>query len=441
MATINQKPVSAEKTAKILKITSIVFIVISALLLFLPVKYFTTGTTGITMKSGIFAKAIGAVFGGDGKILGFLPAISSSVLGISLSTAVYAMLAALIATIILAILALKKPERAALYLKIATFLFTWGIALYSLSILIVSSYLNNVKATVDGFTCFFALLGAALYFWMLWQSYNKKAWLLAGQFFLSLLAAGFLYLAMTHKGSIVSNAMRSQNAKLLLSLSAAAAMASIALTSILVLKLNKWTTTIQLINTIAMLSLSLCVALLSRIIRMSNDTYLLFSLLAAVVSFVQILVCVYQFYVASKVEDNALATLLASNYEKEEYIEVIPYNGDATGAQIAQLAEEPATAEAATEEVAATKTEEIADDPEKDALFEGKEDAFIATLTKAERYEFADLYILKTMGGIPKYEVGEDNKAFFSKVFVYLSQYRDKISSSLLAKIYEYAQN
>ena len=73
----------------------------------------------------------------------------------------------------------------------------------------------------------------------------------------------------------------------------------------------------------------------------------------------------------------------------------------------------------------------------------GQRNARQSNLSKEEKYEFADLYILKTKGamaGIPKYEVGEENKAFFSKIFIYLSQYREKISSPLLAKIYDYAQ-
>ena len=91
----------------------------------------------------------------------------------------------------------------------------------------------------------------------------------------------------------------------------------------------------------------------------------------------------------------------------------------------------------------ASTAAEIPNDPAKDALFEGKEDAFIATLSKEEKYEFADLYILKSKGnmtGIPTYEVGAENKEFFSKIFIYLSKYREKISSPLLAKIYDYSQ-
>ena len=44
------------------------------------------------------------------------------------------------------------------------------------------------------------------------------------------------------------------------------------------------------------------------------------------------------------------------------------------------------------------------------------------------------------MGGIPTYKVGEENKAFFKKIFIYLSQYREKISSELLSKIYDYSE-
>lgn len=429
MATINQKPVCAKKNAKAVKIIAAVFILVCVIALFLPVNYLAMGAAGFELKSGIFVKAIGSAFDSD----------ASGVLGITTIVSTYGMAVALLATVILAVLALARSKKAACYIKAATFVFTWGVALYSLSVLIITSYLNSIKITVDASTCILAVLGAIFYFCVLWQEHKKASWLLAGQFFLSLLAAGFLFLAMTHNGLIVSDAVRSKATKLLLSLSAVAAMASIALTSVLVLKLNKWTTVVQLINTIAMLALSLCVALLSRIIRMSNYTYVLFSLLAAIVSFVQILVCVYEFYLASKSEDKALDALLAQNFEKEEYIEVIPYNGDAKNAQVAQLVEEaPAKAEAAAEDA-----EEIADDPEKEALFEGKEDAFIATLSKAEKYEFADLYILKTKGGmagIPTYEVGGENKAFFSKIFIYLSQYREKISSPLLAKIYDYAQ-
>ena len=440
MTTNNQKPVSADKNAKTIKTVAAIFIAVCIIAFFLPVSHIAIAEKGgLTTKSGMFVSVFGALFGSSADMLNFIPAVSESVLGYVATIAVYGMFFGLLVALVLAILAIAKPKKAALYIKLATIAFTWGVAIQCLTVLIMSAYLP-AKVTVDVTTCILAVLGAIFYFLILNKEHKKAAWVVSAQFILSLMAVGFLFLAMTMDGHIVKDAVRSNDAKLLLLLSGLAGMASLVLTSILSVKVNKWTTILQLINALAMMALSLCVALLSRIIRMSNYTYLLFSLLAAMTSFVQILLCVFQFYVASKVEDKQLNDTLSSQFTKEEYVEVVPYTGDASKAQVAQLVEEPATEEVAAP---APVEEEIADDPEKEALFEGKEDAFIATLTKAEKYEFADLYILKTKGtmvGIPTYEVGAENKAFFSKIFIYLSQYREKISSPLLAKIYEYAQ-
>lgn len=433
MATINQKPLSANKNAKWMKYVAVALMAVCIVALFLPMNYIVIGS-GVELQSAMFVKVIGATFLSNLKALISFFFRSTGVLGLAAGVPVYGLMLALLFTFIFAVLALAFPKRTACFVKLAAFVLTWGFALYCLAVLIVSSYVNTVKATVDATTCTLAVLGALLYFAFLLKEYKKAAWVLAGQFVLSLLAVAFLFLAMTHNGHIVAEAVRSRATKLLLALSAIAALGSLALTTAFTAKLNKWTTILQLINTLAMLALALCVALLSRVVRMSNISYLFFSLLAAIVSFVQILWCVYQFYVASKTEDSALEALLAQRYEKEEYVEVSPYNGDASGAQVAQLADQNQ----------AVAEEEIPDDKAKDALFEGKNDAFIATLSKAEKYEFADLFILKNKGvtsAIPVYEVGGENKAFFSKGFIYLSQYREKISSKLLAKIYEYAQN
>lgn len=69
-------------------------------------------------------------------------------------------------------------------------------------------------------------------------------------------------------------------------------------------------------------------------------------------------------------------------------------------------------------------------------------DPFIATLDTQERNQFTELFILKYKGvmpEIPDYVVGGDNKEFFNKIFIYLGQYRDRIPSNLLNKIYTFA--
>ncbi len=69
-------------------------------------------------------------------------------------------------------------------------------------------------------------------------------------------------------------------------------------------------------------------------------------------------------------------------------------------------------------------------------------DAFLITLNEKEKNEFIDTYVLKCRGimpEIPGYVVGGDNKDFFNKVFIYLGQYREKISGDLLSKMYNFS--
>ena len=69
-------------------------------------------------------------------------------------------------------------------------------------------------------------------------------------------------------------------------------------------------------------------------------------------------------------------------------------------------------------------------------------DPFIATLNEDERNQFTEIFILRYHGlmpDIPDYKVGGDNAEFFRRIFIYLGQYRDRIPSGLLAKIYQYS--
>ena len=69
-------------------------------------------------------------------------------------------------------------------------------------------------------------------------------------------------------------------------------------------------------------------------------------------------------------------------------------------------------------------------------------DAFLNSLTTAERDEFTRLFISRIYGEnrrLPVYRVGEDNREFFTKIFVFMGRYRNVISDSLLEKIYNYS--
>ena len=71
-------------------------------------------------------------------------------------------------------------------------------------------------------------------------------------------------------------------------------------------------------------------------------------------------------------------------------------------------------------------------------------DMFISSLTPAERDEFDRLFISRIYGEnkrLPSYQIGGDNREFFSKIFVFMGRYRNVISEGLLEKIYNYSNS
>jgi hypothetical protein len=68
-------------------------------------------------------------------------------------------------------------------------------------------------------------------------------------------------------------------------------------------------------------------------------------------------------------------------------------------------------------------------------------DWFIESLNAEEKSEFVELFIFKYLGGtvnLPEYVPGGDNYEFFRNFFVNLGKYRNRISDSLIEKMYQY---
>ena len=69
-------------------------------------------------------------------------------------------------------------------------------------------------------------------------------------------------------------------------------------------------------------------------------------------------------------------------------------------------------------------------------------DPFIATLTKEERNEFTEVFILKFKGNIdnlPDYEVGGKNQEFFHSFLENYQDFTNKLSVPLLMKMHQYS--
>ncbi len=124
-------------------------------------------------------------------------------------------------------------------------------------------------------------------------------------------------------------------------------------------------------------------------------------------------------------------------YLVEQCAEAVPYEGGPVdGVEMA---------EAVTEDVQETPAPTAAptvDTADYDYYNSKSFDPFIANLSREERNQFTELFILRckgTMSEIPEYTVGANNKEFFRKIFIYLGQYRDRIPDNLLSKIYEFS--
>lgn len=68
-------------------------------------------------------------------------------------------------------------------------------------------------------------------------------------------------------------------------------------------------------------------------------------------------------------------------------------------------------------------------------------DWFLESLTSEEKQEFTELFVYKYLGGtatLPEYVPGGNNYAFFRAFFLNLGKYRNRISDTLLEKMYQY---
>ena len=156
------------------------------------------------------------------------------------------------------------------------------------------------------------------------------------------------------------------------------------------------------------------------------------SLVLAIAMIVATIVCVIFTKPLVEVIEEEVEKEEEGGFEVEEYAEAYPYEGGPVAGVV--MAEEVNPSFLPHEPHVNTAGYDF---------YNSKSfDAFIATLSVEERNQFTELFILRfqgTMPELPEYQVGGDNKEFFRKVFIYLGQYRDRIPSGLLGKMYQYS--
>lgn len=396
--------------------------------LFLPLGTFTSAWK---LEQQSLIQTLPKLLESKAKVFGVLPALvdsSNAFLGAIATISLYVFVVTLAAAIIVAIVALFSGESTARRTGTAVFLFTLGSVVYALSIVCVSIF-EGLSDSFDLYASVFAVVGILFSFVLMIVRQGKEAMLCAVQYLLSFASSGLLIFAIIHDGQATSQTMDS-SATFKWILYAIFLLSVLNIVAASIRTLTKKGLGFDMVRYLMQLIISLLACYVSYAEEFSGSVYLSYAIIAALISLFQIVIANLQFERRSmeKVETAKEDTLVG--FVVEQYLEAYPYDGG------------PVDTIEVAEEVNPTEAVEKGEKPDLASLVGNGFDPFLFTLEDEEKSEFIDLYILRCkalMPEIPGYVIGGNNKDFFNRVFIYLGQYRDKISNSLLQKMYDFS--
>lgn len=410
------------------RLLAALFFLASVAVLFLPINAYTQAWA---LEVKTLTELFKVLFASEEKLFGVLPALiaNTGIVSISATLAIYLFALCLLLTIIISFASIVSRKSAPRRTRLAIFFFTWGCAGYALSILCISSFVNTIKTTYDLYTTALAIVGAVFYFILMIVKLGKAAWLSAVHFLLSLGVSALLIFAMTYDGAATAVAFAANPLyKWILVGVIAFAMLNLFVATIRAMSAKGLG--LDMARYILQLLASLLACYVSYAGAMDGDLYLVLVVGAAVVSAMQIIIANLQLDKRAKKNTEDAKEEVLSGFETERYVEAYEYEGGpVAGVEVA-------------EEVNPTMAAASGMQPNISSLVGNGFDPFMITLNAEEKAEFIDLYILRCKGPmpeIPTYDVGAANKEFFNAVFIYLGQYREKISSGLLQKMFEHS--
>ena len=384
-----------------------------------------------TFEQTTLLNLVPQLLGAETKLFGFLPVLTgTSLLGATASLVLYALIAALALSFILAVIGIFVKNPDGLVITVV-FIVTWVAAAYALSIFLLSVYFDALPLTFDWCAIGLAAVGVFFYWILMFVKTGGSTWMNSLHFLCSLAISAALFLAFVHDATATTQAINGNHIayRWIIFGVLGASILNLFIASCRAMDTKGYGGDLFRYVLEVIVSLGSCFLLYH--LKMQNDLSVFLCLGAAVVAIIQILMVSGQIkYQHNKKVQQAKADAV-KDFVVEETIEAYAYEGGpVAGVEMAELVkDEPA---------------ENAEEPTEAGQYSGKNfDAFIATLTDEERDEFIDLYVLKSHGAmpeIPTYEVGAENKQFFKKVFIFLGLYREKISSALLAKIYAHSK-
>ena len=435
-----EAPAPKKKTAAC-RIFSLLLIAVSVAALFLPVQVLK----GFAPESATLFASITDLFGGNevSKLFGILPVYTdvADVAGLLAGVAFYALLAAVVLTVVFGLIALLSGK--ACLFRTAAFFFATGFGTYA-----VCGYaLPTIKATateLDLITVAIAAVGALLYLVLSFAKKGKKAFASLLQLLFTLVFVAATVLIVKDYSAEITTAVEGFGLTFDLTVQILAAVIWVVALLGAIRLLTKKGLALDLIRYVVQLLVSAVLCFVAVTASAADNMLLIYAIVAAVVSLLQIIIYAFQNKSGKKAKkpvEEAVAPVEqpapapVPEYTVEEYAEALPYEGGPVeGVEIAQEVN-PTFEENPIEPVQVNTAG-------YDFYNSKSFDPFIAILNAEERNQFTELFILKYKGvmpEIPDYQVGGDNKEFFRKLFIYLGQYRDRIPDGLLAKIYQFA--
>ncbi len=398
-------------------------------ILFLPISTFTSAWV---VEQQTLIQSVQDILASETKMFGIIPVFvdGTAIAPIVANAALYLFILTIAVSAVCSLIAIFSKKCAPGLVRAVLFILIVGAVAQTLSILAISSYVKAVETTIDLWTIVIVAVCAVLYFLLALAKVGKAAWLSLVHFLLSLTASALIVFGMmTATGhSFAENpiykwVLVAVVALMLLNLfiSACRIMSAKGLSG-------------DAVRYVAQLVLALVACFVGSAAKLESENYVLFCVLAAVVSAVQIVIATLQLLDRSKKRGEAATEAALADFKTEEYVETYAYvGGPVAGVELAE--EITPTMAAAAAAADGTK-------PNLATLVGNGFDAFMFNLNDKEKEEFIDLYIIRCKGSmpeIPAYVVGGDNREFFNKVFIYLGQYREKISSVLLSKMYNFS--
>ena len=398
-------------------------------ILLLPISTFTSAWV---IEQKTLLQGVQDLLASESKLFGLGPVFvgGEGVLALFANVSYYFLVLALAVAAVCSLIAIFSKKCAPGLVRTALFLIVGGAFLQTLSILGISNYAIDVEAATDLWTLVITGAGAVVYFLLALAKNGKAAWLSAVHFLLSFTATLLVIFGlMKAQGqNFTANPLNriiliAAVVLMLLNLFIAACRA-----------MSKKGLSGDIVRYVLQLVVALVACFIGNASELQNESYVLFCVLAGVVSGVQIVIATLQLLDRSKKRGEAATVAALADFETEEYVETYAYVGGPVAG--VELAEE------ITPTMAAAAAAADGSRPNLATLVGNGFDAFMFNLNDKEKEEFIDLYIIRCKGSmpeIPAYVVGGDNREFFNKVFIYLGQYREKISSVLLSKMYNFS--